>query len=168
MKKLFFALAIAMISTVSAFAQSKVGHINSQKVLDTIPSRKVAIADVMAYEASGVRELREMDSTLQVMYANYQANKDKWTPLVRQSEEQRIQNYQTRLQEREQQIDAVLNKETADINKKYVDMLKQAVKTVSALKKLNYVIDESVTLYSEGGVDITADVIKEIMILDKK
>lgn len=168
MKKLFFAFAIAMISTVSAFAQTKVGHINSQKVLDTIPSRKAAINEVVQIEAIGIKELRDMDSTLQVMYANYQAKKDTWSPLVRQAEEQRIQNYQARMQEREQQLDGQLNQLTAEINKKYIDMLKGAVKTVSALKKLNYVIDESVTLYSEGGVDITPDVIKEVMVLDKK
>ena len=37
---------------------------------------------------------------------------------------------------------------------------------VSDRKKLNYVIDESVTLYFKGGMDVTAEVIVEVLKLD--
>ena len=42
MKKLFLALMV-MFSVGVVNAQSKVAHVNSQKLLDTLPSRKEAL-----------------------------------------------------------------------------------------------------------------------------
>jgi outer membrane protein len=166
MKKLFFTLLLALISITSVNAQTKMGHVNSQKVLDTIPSRKAAIAEISYIEQSGIKDLTALDSTLQVKYAEYQAKEKTWTELVRQSEMRKIQELQARIQSTEQNIDRELQALSADLNKKSLDMVKKAVNTVSAAKKLNYVIDESVLLYNSGGIDITNEVITEILKLD--
>ncbi len=167
MKKLFFALAIAILSITGAAAQ-KIGHVDSQKVLDTLPSRRAAITEISMLQDMGVREMTEMDSTLQTYYMEYEKNKNVWSALVRESYENKIRNYTMRMQEREQQIDGQLNQLSAALNQKSLDIVKKAVTTVSDLKKLNYVIDQSVLLYNSGGTDITADVIKEALILDAK
>jgi Skp family chaperone for outer membrane proteins len=78
----------------------------------------------------------------------------------------KIQELQARIQSTEQNIDRELQALSADLNKKSLDMVKKAVNTVSAAKKLNYVIDESVLLYNSGGIDITNEVITEILKLD--
>lgn len=165
MKKLFFALAIAILSITSAAAQ-KIGHVNSQKVLDTLPSRRAAITEISMLQDMGVREMTEMDSTLQTYYMEYEKNKSVWSALVRESYENKIRNYTMRMQEREQQIDGQLNQLSSALNQKSLDVVKKAVSTVSELKKLNYIIDESVLLYNSGGTDITPDVIKEALKLD--
>jgi Skp family chaperone for outer membrane proteins len=61
MKKLLLALVV-MFSVGTVMAQSKVAHVNSQKLLDTLPSRKVAITKLQDFEASGVKELQEMEA----------------------------------------------------------------------------------------------------------
>jgi len=165
MKKLFFALAIAILSITGAAAQ-KIGHVNSNKVLDTLPSRRAAISEISMLQDMGLREMSEMDSTLQSYYMDYEKNKNTWSPLVRESQENKIRNYTMRMQEREQQIDGQLNQLSSALNQKSLDLVKKAVTTVSELKKLNYVIDESVLLYNSGGTDITPDVIKEALRLD--
>jgi Skp family chaperone for outer membrane proteins len=53
-----------------------------------------------------------------------------------------------------------------DLNKPILERVQKAVEIVSDRKKLNYVIDESVTLYFKGGMDITAEVVVELMRLD--
>ena len=165
MKKLFFALLLAVISITSVNAQSKMGHVNSQKVLDTIPSRKKAIQEIGLIEQNGVKELTDMDSTLQTMIAFYQSHPE-WSDLVKRSYEGQIRDLQTRIQTREQSIDRDLQMLSADLNKKTLEMVKKAVNTVSTTKKLNYVIDESVLLFNSGGTDITNEVITEVLRLD--
>lgn len=166
MKKLFFTLLLALISITSVNAQTKMGHVNSQKVLDTIPSRRAAIAEIGFIEQSGIKELTVMDSTLQAKIAYYTANEKGWSELVRQSEARKIQELQARIQSTEQSVDRELQALSADLNKKSLEIVKKAVNTVSAAKKLNYVIDESVLLYNSGGIDITNEVIIEVLKLD--
>ena len=45
-------------------------------------------------------------------------------------------------------------------------MVQKSVEIVSDRKKINYVIDESTTLYFKGGMDITAEVLIELLRLD--
>lgn len=165
MKKLFFALALTLISITGAVAQTKMGHVNSQKVLDTIPSRVKAIKEISIIEQNGIKELTGMDSTLNAMAIYYQQHPE-WSALVKQSYENQMRELQARIQGREQSIDRELQILSADINKRSLDMVKKAVNTVSTAKKLNYVIDESVLLYNTGGIDITPEVITEVLKLD--
>ncbi len=165
MKKLFFALALAIVSITSAVAQTKMGHVDSQKVLDTIPSRRAAMAEIGIIEQNGVKELTGMDSTLNAMVEYYQKHPE-WSQLVKQSYENQMRELQARISSREQSIDRELQALSAEINKKSLETVKTAVSNVSKLRKLTYVIDKSVLLYYDGGEDITADVLKEVLKLD--
>ena len=51
MKKIILLAAVAIFSLTSAVAQQKFGHVNSQKLLDTLPSRKAAIEQLKVFEA---------------------------------------------------------------------------------------------------------------------
>jgi outer membrane protein len=167
MRKLFFALVVAISAVAGAQAQSKIAHMSAQKVLDTMPSRRAAISDIKMVEAMGMKELRDLDSAIQVEVANYQANATKWSPVVLRATEQKIQGMQQRLEEREQQINQQLQQMSADMNDKILDKVKKAVDIVAKKKGLNYVIDESATLFSSG-TDITNEVITEVLKLEKQ
>jgi outer membrane protein len=166
MKKLFFALFVAMSTVASVNAQSKIAHVNSQKILDTMPSRKAGIKEINELESAAVKELREMDSAIQIAYQGYLAKEKDLSPTVKQYEQQKIQRMQQTLEERQQIIDQQLNAMTQDLNTKTLAIVKKAVNNIAVLKKLNYVIDETTMLYSAGGVDITNEVITELLKLD--
>ncbi|MBP5982567.1 MAG: OmpH family outer membrane protein [Fluviicola sp.] len=166
MKKLIFALVIAMGAIASASAQTKIAHVNSQKLLDTMPSRKAAIKEINQLEAAGIKELRDMDSAVQATYQVYMAKKATYSPTVDQFEQQKIQRMQQNLEQRQQEIDQQLQILSGELNKKTLDLVKKAVNNISVAKKLNYVIDESTTLFSAGGMDITNEVIVELLKLD--
>ncbi|MMZ69458.1 Outer membrane protein (OmpH-like) [compost metagenome] len=55
---------------------------------------------------------------------------------------------------------------TQEMNAVILDRVKKAVNIVATAKKFNYIIDESTTLYSAGGVDVTNEVIVELMKLE--
>ena len=41
------------------------GHVNSQLLLDTMPSRKKAMMDLQKFEAEGMQELKDLQADLE-------------------------------------------------------------------------------------------------------
>jgi outer membrane protein len=169
MKRIVF-LLVTIISLSSlmnqAAAQTKIAHVNSQKLLDTLPSRKMAMKTLQEFEAAGVSELKEMEDDLQKAYTKYVAEKDKLSPVMQQYEEERLQKKQYAMQQREQELQQQISNLGNDLNAPILKRVQKAVDIVSERKKLNYVIDETVTLYFKGGTDITAEVLTELLKLD--
>ena len=73
--------------------------------------------------------------------------------------QQGLEDRQTALQQ-EMQI------YTQELNKPILERVQKAVEIVSDRKKINYVLDESTTLYFKGGMDITDEVLIELLRLD--
>lgn len=165
MKKLLLALAV-MFSLGTVMAQSKVAHVNSQKLLDTLPSRKIAITKLQEFEANGVKELQEMEADFNGALAKYEADRPKMTPVEIKIAEDKLMKKQTNIQEREQSLQQEMQLYSQELNKPILDRVQKSVEIVSDRKKLNYVIDESTTLYYKGGMDITNEVIIELLRLD--
>jgi len=165
MKKLLLALVV-MFSVGTVMAQSKVAHVNSQKLLDTLPSRKIAITKLQEFEANGVKELQEMEDDFNTALKKYENDRPKMTPVEIKIAEDKLMKKQTNIQEREQSLQQEMQLYSQELNKPILDRVQKAVEIVSDRKKLNYVIDESTTLYHKGGMDITNEVIIELLRLD--
>ena len=166
MKKIILLAAVAIFSLTSAVAQQKFGHVNSQKLLDTLPSRKAAIEQLKVFEAQGYKELQEMDEDLNKSYAAYEKNKPTMSPVIQKIEEEKLMKKQQALQEREQGLQGEMQAISQELNNPILERVKKAVEIVADRKKLSYVIDESTTLYFKGGTDITNEVVIELLKLD--
>jgi len=166
MKKLLVVLLVALSS--SAMAQQKFGHVNSQKLLDTMPSRKVAIQTLRQFELNGSNELKEMEADLEKVYTEFQAKQPAMSPVIQKIEEEKIMRKQQALQEREQSLNREMQAVSQDLNTPILDRIQRAVKIVAERKKLSYVIDETTTLYFAGGTDLTAEVTVELLRIDKE
>jgi outer membrane protein len=167
MKRLVLVMTV-MFSMSSLIAQTpqKIAHVNSQKLLDTLPSRKAAIVQLKRFEEEGIKELQEMEADFNKGVAYYEANKHTYSPVIMKIEEEKLMKKQQSLQDREQSLNAEMQAVSQELNKPILDRVQKAVEIVSERKKLNYVIDESVTLYFKGGTDITSEVVVELLRLD--
>lgn len=165
MRKLILALLV-VLSAGAAVAQSKVGHVNSQKLLDTLPSRKDAIEKLKQFEIDGMKELQEMQRDLEAAYMKYDQNAASMSPVIQKIEQEKIMKKEQALQERQQSLQQEMQVYSQELNKPILDRVQKAVEIVADRKKLNYVIDESVTLYFKGGTDITGEVLTELLRLD--
>ena len=165
MKKLLLALAV-MFSMGTVMAQSKVAHVNSQKLLDTLQSRKDAMNQLKEFEANGVKELQEMEADFNAALAKYEKDRPNMSPTLIKFEEEKLMKKQQGIQDRETSLNQEMQIYSQELNKPILERVQKAVEIVSDRKKLNYVIDESVTLYFKGGMDITAEVIVELLRLD--
>lgn len=164
MKKLLTILII-VISAGAAMAQSKIAHVNSQQLLDTLPSRKAAIVKLQEFEASGIAELQEMQTDLEKAYQRFQAEQSNWSPVIIKIEEEKIVKKQQAFQEREQSLQAEMQAYSNELNGPILKMIQDAVQVVSDRKKLDYVLDVSVALVANGE-DITNEVAVELLKMD--
>src|SRR5690606_7141837 len=98
--------------------------------------------------------------------AKYQKDQPNMSPVIAKIEEEKLMKKQQALQEREEALNNEMQAYSQELNAPILKRVQKAVEIVSERLKLNYVIDESVTLYFKGGMDITDQVIKELLILD--
>jgi outer membrane protein len=155
-----------MFSMGAVMAQSKVAHVNSQKLLDTIPSRKEAMVKLKEFETNGVKELQEMEADFNTALGKYEKERPNMSPMLIKIEEEKLMKKQQNIQDREQALNQEMQVYSQELNKPILERVQKAVEIVSDRKKLNYVIDETVTLYFKGGMDITAEVVVELLRLD--
>jgi outer membrane protein len=159
-------LGLFVVIGFSAFAQTKIGHVDSQKLLDTLPSRKEAIKKLDSMKTSGMQELQLMDADFQKAYQDYTVNQASKSPAERQIIEGRLMQKQQMLEATQTSLEEGLQIMSEELNKPILDRVQKAIDIVSERKKLNYVLDVSATMYSKGGIDITSEVIVELMLLD--
>jgi len=165
MKKLFVVL-ISIFVFGAVEAQSKIAYVNSQEVLDTLPSRKAAIKELQDLSTASQKELQDLNDDLQKAYTKYQNEAETLSTVLRQYEEDRIQKMQQNLQSRQDELQNRLRDRGDELNAPILKRLQKAVATVADRKKLEYVLDESQLLYTKGGTDITNEVIAEALKLD--
>ena len=167
MKKQLTIFLILFISSVGStvFAQSKIAHVNTKAVLDTIPSRKKGLKEIQEITKQSEAELIELDKQIQKVYTDYMNKNSDQSQTVNQYEENRIRKMQQDLQSREQELNDDLQKMSMALNEKTYSIVKDAVKTIATKKGFQYVIDQETALFS-GGTDITNDVITEVLKLD--
>ena len=159
-------IAISLIISASSFAQTKIGHVNSQQLLDTLESRKQAIKALDAFKVEGMKELQEMNKAFESAYIIFQQKEKDYSPVLLKMEQEKLGRKQQELESRQQELEKGLQIYNEELNKPILDRITKAIEIVADRKKLSYIIDESATLYSKGGIDCTAEVMIELVRLD--
>ena len=159
-------LGLFVVIGFSTLAQTKIGHVDSQKLLDTLQSRKDAIRKLDSMKTAGVEELKIMDADFQKAYQDYMTNQASKSPAERQIIEGRLMQKQQMLEATQASLEEGLQIMSEELNKPILDRVQKSIDIVADRKKLNYVLDVSATMYAKGGIDITGEVITELLLLD--
>ena len=148
-------------------AQSKIGNVNTQALLDTMPSRNMAMQKLMEFEAAGKQELKEMQADFEKAVSDYQIKKPTLSPVLQKIEEEKLYKKEQALYERQQSLETELQAYSQELNGPILNRVQEAIKIVSEREKMSYVIDQNVTLYFDKTLDITNKVITELLKLDR-
>ena len=165
MKNVIF-LSVMLLMGFQAEAQTKIGHINSQVLLDTLQSRKDAMAALKQFESEGVQELQEMNKAFETAYLRYQQNEKDWSPVIQKMEQEKLMKKQQALENRQVELEQQMQIYGQELNKPILDLVQTAVNNIAESKKLSYVLDDTVTLYFKGGIDLTQEVMSELLKLE--
>ena len=107
-----------------------------------------------------------MEADLQKRYSKYMSEQATLSPIIKQNEEEQLQKKQQAMQLREQELQQKMQQLGTELNEPILKRVKKAIEIVAGRKKLNYVVDETSTLYFAGGTDITSEVRTELLRLD--
>src|ERR1700712_2983093 len=102
MKKLFKVALVAVCIVFAgnmAKAQTKIGYIALDQLVDQMPETKTAIASITAYNKQFIDQLTTMNNELQSKGQAYQAQRSTMTDAVRGAKESELNDLNKRLQD---------------------------------------------------------------------
>jgi outer membrane protein len=145
MKKSFiFAAAFMLLSIVAgsaAYAQLKIGHINSEEVMALMPERDSAAKVFEQYSVDLNKVMEEMQAEATKKYEAYARQQDSLTAFVKKAKEaeimelnQKIENYRTLAQQE-------LQKKQGELLQPIIDKVRKAIKDVAIANKYTYILD---------------------------
>lgn len=170
MKNLFkgvVVVAVLFLSTGLVRAQQKIGHVNSNDIIQSMPEFKTANTEFENLQKSKEGELQQMGAEYQKKITAAQDLQRNRSEANRDSIDAKLQSLTMELQEIEKRIQDVQQVAQEELQKKQEELFapifqkaNTAVQTVAKEKGYAYVFDiaNSAIPYFAGGDDLTADV----------
>ena len=167
MKKSLIAIMVCLLAFgCSAMAQknAKIGHINSNDLMQIMPGRDSAQTVLQGEVAELEETLKTMQAEAEKRYNDYVANQAGWTELIRQTKQREIQDMAARIEEFQQNAQKQLQEREAALLKPIIDRAKKAIADVAKENGFTYILDAGTAaiLYDEGGEDIMPLVKKKL------
>ncbi len=163
MKKL---LKVALVAVCILFAgnvakaQTKIGYINFDQLVDQLPETKVIRTQLETYNKQFQDQYTAMTSEYQTKGQAYEAQRATMTDAVRSAKEAELSDIQKRIQSFQQDAQQKVQAKTTELSKPLFDKIRAAVAQVAKEKGYSYVINSAQTdlIVSPPSDDLTADV----------
>lgn len=144
MKKLFkFALVAAAMLFAGNFAhaQSKIGYINFNALIDQMPETKAVKAQLDTYQKQFTDQLQAMNTEYTTKVQAFQAQSSTMNDATRQAKANEIQDIQKRMQDYNNTAQQQVSQKANDLSKPLIDKARGAVSAVAKEKGYAYVLD---------------------------
>jgi len=167
MKKSLIVFVVAMLAMCgTTFAQKniKLGHINSNDLMEIMPGRDTAL-NILQKEMTELEEtMKTMQAELEQRYNTYQEKQAGWSELIRQNEQQAIQDMGARIEKFRTNAQTQLQTRQEELLKPIVDRAKEAIEAVARENGYSYIFDSGIgtLLYSQDSDDIMPLVKKKL------
>ena len=154
MKKGFIVVLVALLAFGgSAMAQKnvKLGHINSNDLMQIMPGRDTAMALLQKEVEDLQAEMEAMKKEYETRVNDYLAKKDQLSELIRKTKESDIQAMGARIEEFQANAQKLLEERQEALLKPIVDRAKAAIEEVGKENGYTYIFDAGVgaVLYSQ-------------------
>jgi outer membrane protein len=162
MKKILTIILIAL--SFGAFSQIKLGHINTEELLNLMPELDAAQQQLQREVTQHQEVVQTLQTELRNLYAEYEANQNQWSDLIKATKVRAIQDLDSRLQGYSQDAEKDLAEQQKKLFNPVIEKAKQAITDVAKENKYTYVFDTSqgVLLYSSESDDIMELVKKKL------
>ena len=146
MKKLFKValVAVCMLFVGSyAKAQTKIGHISFNALIDQMPEYKTIKTNLDAYQKQFIDQNQTMATELQTKAQSYDSKKGTMTDAAKSVAENELQDLQKRLQEFQSDARSKVEAKSNELSKPLITKAKTAISAVAKEKGYTYVLDSS-------------------------
>ena len=167
MKKTFIAILLALFAIVPAsMAQKniKLGHINSNELMQIMPGRDDAQATLQKEVDDLQNTLKTMQSELETRYNDYMAKESQMSDLIKQTKQRELQDMGSRIEEFQKNAQQQLQDREQELLKPIIDRARKAIEDVAKENNYTYIFDAGVgtLLYSQDSADIMPLVKKKL------
>lgn len=159
-------LKVALVAVCIVFAgniakaQTKIGFIALDQVVDQMPETKAAITNITAYNKQFIDQLTTMNTELQSKGQAYQAQRATMTDAIRTAKEAELTDMNKRFQDYQNQAQQQVEAKRNELGKPIIEKVRAAVNQVAKEKGYTYVFNSSQTdmIVSPPGDDLMAEV----------
>lgn len=167
MKKTLILLFVALFATgTSVMAQKniKLGHINSNELMQIMPGRDSAQSALEKEVAELEETLKTMQSELEKRYNDYQAGQAGWSDLIKQTKQSELQDMGSRIEQFQKNAQKQLQDREAELLKPIIERARKAIEDVAKENGFTYIFDTGVgtLLYQQDSDDIMPLVKKKL------
>lgn len=161
MKKTLIAIAVCLLAfsgSVMAQKNLKIGHINSNDLIQIMPGRDSAMAILQREVAELEETYKSMQAEAEKRYNDYVANQAGWTELIRQTKQREIQDMSARIQEFQENAQKQMQDRQQEVLKPIIDRANKAIEEVAREGGYTYIIDSGtgVLLFANESEDVMA------------
>ncbi|TVZ52359.1 OmpH family outer membrane protein [Dokdonia sp. Hel_I_53] len=163
--KVVVAIALLIGMTSAVQAQSKVAHINSQGLVEAMPSYKTAMGDLEKLQTSYQAEISGMGAELQKTADRYNREADSQTDEENARRMQEIQETRTNISKYQQSAYGKLQEREQELLKPIIEKARVAIQKVARAKGYDFVLDSTPGaggVLMADGYDLMVDAKKEL------
>ena len=154
----------------TAHAQLKIGFMNPQEALESLPERDRVERELNTYIEQKRGELQERTADFQQQASEFQQNAESMSEEKRRQEEQRLTQMQNELQQYQNNMRNQIQRKQTEMMQPLLQRVDDAIASVSSEMGLDFVLNEktssgsNVLFYSSGSKanDITQKVIDKL------
>jgi len=163
-KSLLLATLMIALPMTATFAQSKIAHIDTQKLISEMPEVIAAQKQIQALEKTYANDIENSIKEYTAKAQAYEAEARNQTDIVNQARQNEMQSMQQNIQTYRETATQDLQKKQTEMMRPLYDKAIAAIKKVAAAQGFEYVLDASAgggVLVSEGK-DLEAEVKVEL------
>jgi outer membrane protein len=166
--KVFFVLAISILTAFSSNAQTKYAVINTKYILDKIPEYKEADKKLKALGDQWQQEIDQKQMTLDKMYKNYEAEQFMLSDDLKKKREDELFVKEKELRDLQKKrfgYEGDLFKERQKMVKPIQDKVYNAVQKLATARGYDFILDKSegiTIIFADPKLDKSDDVLKEL------
>jgi outer membrane protein len=157
MKKLLLILSCGVLFSNVSFAQTlKLGYINSQELLMSMPERAKADTVVQQYAKQFQDQIETMGKEYQSKVQQYQSGEKTMTDAIKEVKMREIQDLQNRIESTQQSAKEKVDQKKMEVYNPILEKADKAIKAVAKEKGFDYIFDASggFMLYGKEGDNV--------------
>lgn len=164
LKNLLLASAIILVCSFNAQAQSKVAHINTQELVESMPEMKSAKSELEKLAKTYETDIQAMATELQNKIKQYDAESSTKTDEENGKRLQEVQSMEQSIRQYQAQAQQDLQKKELDLLKPITEKAKNAILKVGNAQGFDYILDSSQGqgVIMANGKDLLTDVKSEL------
>jgi outer membrane protein len=164
LKTLLFATLMTVLPMTVTYAQSKIAHIDTQKLISEMPEVIAAQKQIKAVEETYTKEIENTYKEFQTKAQSYSADAANQTDVTNQARQTELESMQQNIQKYRETAAQDLQKKQGEMMRPLYEKARAAIEKIASAQGFDYVLDASAggSVIMAKGKDLMADVKSEL------